>query len=195
MSDKSLQPYVESLIFTAKSPIDIVEIKKALDEHLQQSIDTQVITECVNDLVERYRDEQYSFHIIEVNHGYLFTTKGAYHGIIGQILKHQNKKKLSKTALETLAIVAYRQPVTKGEIESIRGVSADYAIQKLLDKELVEITGRSEALGKPLLYATSAKFMNYFGLKSIDSLPKLKELDTTEFDRVTGHQQTDTEEE
>jgi len=113
-------------------------------------------------------------------------TKGAYHEINGQVLKKQSKKKLTRTALETISIVAYKQPITKGEIEAIRGVSADYAIQKLMEKELIEISGRSEALGKPLLYSTSDKFMNHFGLNSIEDLPKLKELKLEEYGEAGG---------
>jgi segregation and condensation protein B len=85
------------------------------------------------------------------------------------------KKRLSRSALETLSIIAYKQPVTKSELERIRGVNCDYAIQKLLEKELVAIQGRSDGPGRPLLYGTSDKFMDYFGLKSLDDLPKPKE--------------------
>ena len=146
-------------------------------EEIQGHIDT---------LTEKYAAEDYSFEVKQISGGYTFMTKGAYHDINGQVLKKQSKKKLTRTALETISIVAYKQPITKGEIEAIRGVSADYAIQKLMEKELIEISGRSEALGKPLLYSTSDKFMNHFGLNSIEDLPKLKELKLEEYGEVGG---------
>ena len=89
-------------------------------------------------------------------------------------------KRLSQAALETLSIVAYKQPVSKTELEQIRGVSCDYAIQKLLEKELVEIQGRSDAPGRPLVYGTSEKFMDYFGIKSLKDLPKPKDFKDVE---------------
>ena len=107
-------------------------------------------------------------------------TKGAYHHTVGTFLRQNTHKKLSKSAMETLAIIAYKQPVTKTELESIRGVNSDYTIQKLLEKDLVEISGRSDGPGKPLLYGTTSKFTDYFGLKSIDDLPKPKEIEQTE---------------
>ena len=107
-------------------------------------------------------------------------TKSDFHETLTEHLKLSAKKKLTSTALETLSIIAYKQPVTKSEMESIRGVNCDYTVQKLLEKELIEISGRKEGPGKPLLYSTSAKFMNYFGLKSIDDLPKMREFEVPE---------------
>ena len=104
-------------------------------------------------------------------------TKGTYYPLISQFLKIESKKKLSRAALETLAIISYKQPITKSVMESIRGVSCDYAVQKLLEKELIEIVGRAEGPGRPLLYATSAKFMDHFGLKDLKDLPKVKEFE------------------
>lgn len=112
--------------------------------------------------------------------GYQFLTKPSYYNVISEHLKLENKKKLSRAMMETLSIIAYKQPVIKSEIEHIRGVSSDYTIQKLLEKELVEIGGRSDTPGRPLLYRTSGKFMNYFGLNDLNDLPKLKEFATDE---------------
>ncbi|MBC7884414.1 MAG: SMC-Scp complex subunit ScpB, partial [Saprospiraceae bacterium] len=99
---------------------------------------------------------------------------------ISTFLKQNSHKKLSKSALETLAIIAYKQPVTKTDIESVRGVNSDYSIQKLMEKDLVEISGRSDGPGRPLFYSTSLKFTDYFGLKGIEDLPQIKELVTVE---------------
>ena len=105
-------------------------------------------------------------------------TKGAYHPIVSQYLRLESRKKLSRAALETLAIISYKQPVTKSEMEGIRGVNCDYSVQKLLDMELVQIAGREEGPGRPLLYTTTEKFMDHFGLSDIRDLPQLKEFET-----------------
>lgn len=133
------------------------------------------IEEAIQALKDRYEDEAFSIEPLKIAGGYQFLTKGAYHNTIGIYLKQTMKKRLSRSALETLSIIAYKQPVIKSELERIRGVSCDYAIQKLLEKELVAILGRSEGPGRPLLYGTSEKFMDYFGLKSLEDLPKPKE--------------------
>ncbi len=177
---EKLQLHIESLIFVANSPIKISEIKSTLDTCFETSIKSEDIREQIELLQKKYESDDFSIQVVEINSGYQFLTKGAYHNSVGQFLKHLNKKKLSKSALETLSIVAYKQPVTKSDIEQIRGVNCDYAIQKLLEKELVEIKGRSEGPGRPLLYSTGHKFMDYFGLKSIKDLPKLRDLQTTE---------------
>ena len=105
-------------------------------------------------------------------------TGGAFHAIIGTFLKQKTRRRLSRAAMETLSIIAYKQPVTKTEMEKIRGVSCDYSLQKLLEKDLVSITGRSDGPGRPLLYGTSEKFMDYFGLKSLKDLPQPKDFKT-----------------
>jgi segregation and condensation protein B len=103
-------------------------------------------------------------------------TKPAYQASIGILLKQHSKKKLSKAAVETLAIIAYKQPITKTEIEQIRGVNCDYAIKKLLDKELIHIAGKAETAGRPLLYQSTEKFLEYFGINSLKELPTLKDI-------------------
>jgi len=123
---------------------------------------------------------EFSFKLIEIDNGYQFYTKAQHNDLLNYFLKQQHRKKLSMASLETLAIIAYKQPISKVDIEAIRGVNCDYAVQKLLEKELVSISGRAETVGKPLLYKTSEKFMSYFGLKNIQDLPKPKELELTE---------------
>ena len=117
-----------------------------------------------------------AIELIYINSGYQFLTKKEYYPVINQLHLHRSKKRLSQAVLETLAIVAYKQPVTKLEIEQIRGVNCDYTIQKLLDKELITINGRSETLGRPVLYGMSSLFMDYFGINSASQLPLLKDL-------------------
>lgn len=126
---------------------------------------------------EKYDSEFYPFEVKESGGGWQFLTKKDYHKTIAQLNGDKFLKRLSNAALETLAIIAYKQPITKGEIEAIRGVNSDYSIQKLLEKELILISGRNEhAPGKPLVYATSKNFMDYFGINSASDLPKIREV-------------------
>lgn len=175
LMEERIDNYIESLIFVAQLPVKREDIRYNLENALQTTIDPALLDEALSRLQEKYWDDSFAIEIVEVADGFQFVTKGAYHHIVGHFLKQLTKRRLSKVALETLAIIAYRQPVSRAEIEQIRGVNADYAIDKLLEKELIEIAGRSAGPGKPLLYATSGKFMDYFGLKSMEDLPQLKE--------------------
>jgi len=170
-----LDALVESLIFVAQQPVTREDIRYHLENALQARVEPEDVEAALARLQERYWDDLYAMEIVEIAGGFQFVTKGAYHHIAGLYLKQLTKRRLSKVALETLAIIAYRQPVSRAEIEKIRGVNSDYAIDKLLEKELIEIAGRSEGPGKPLLYRTSGKFMDYFGLKSMGDLPQLKD--------------------
>jgi segregation and condensation protein B len=173
--ENRLDTYIESLIFVAQQPVKREDIRYNLENALQVKINSEDIDEALGRLQEKYWDDNFAIEIVEVAEGFQFVTKGAFHHIAGHYLKQLTKRRLSKVALETLAIIAYRQPVSRAEIEQIRGVNADYAIEKLLEKELIEIVGRSTGPGKPLLYSASPKFMDYFGLRSMEDLPQLKE--------------------
>ena len=183
-----LSQHVESLIFSSEQPISPAEIKSVLDNahfgkgkgKAKSKLKVKAIVKVVEELKERYNDEAFSFEVVEIDGGYQFLSKPAYFESVAAYLKYTTKKRLSKAALETLSIIAYKQPVTKIEAEKIRGVSCDYSIQKLLEKELIELAGRSEGPGRALLYATSGKFMDYFGLKDLNDLPKLKDFNTPE---------------
>lgn len=175
-----IEQHIESIIFSSEHPISIKEIKDCLEQSMETKLKKGLIEDAMGNLLKKYEDEIFAFELVEISDGYQFLTKGAYHHTIGTLLKQKAKKRLSKAALETLAIIAYKQPTTKSQAEAIRGVSCDYSIQKLLEKELVTIIGRSDGPGKPLLYSTSEKFMNYFGLKSIKDLPKLKDFNVEE---------------
>jgi segregation and condensation protein B len=177
---ENLSLYIESLIFTARKSISVKEISETLNAYFDVEISNADIQESLLLLSQKYKEDRYPFEIIEIADGYQFMTKGLFYPIVGQFLRLESNKKISRAALETLAIVSYKQPVTKSTIESIRGVNCDYSIQKLLDKELVEITGRDEGPGRPLIYGTTEKFMNHFGLKNLNELPKLKEFESEE---------------
>ena len=175
-------PHIESLVFTTDQPISLKEIHACLEEVLEASFSQEEILAALRTLQERYADDAYAFELQEIAEGYQFLTKPAYHNTVGTYLRQTTRKRLSRAALETLSIIAYRQPVTKTILEKIRGVSCDYSVQKLLEKELVEIVGRDEGPGRPLLYGTSGKFMDYFGLKSLADLPKPKEFKEADFE-------------
>lgn len=171
----SLQQQVEALIFTSEQPISLEELKQTLDIAFETDFKEAVILESIEAIKKRFSADIFSFEIIELAGGFQFLSKPSYHHAIGTLLKLTTKKRLSQAALETLSIIAYKQPTTKTEVEQIRGVNCDYAIQKLLEKELVEIKGRAETPGRPLTYGTSEKFMHYFGIKNLTDLPKLKD--------------------
>jgi segregation and condensation protein B len=176
----SLTAHIESLIFAAESPIPVKEIKQCIEESLNQEFTNQEIENAIDRLIDHYKTSENAIEIVAIANGYQFMTKSEYHDTVGQYLKNLSRKKLSKAALETLAIIAYKQPVTRTELESIRGVGSDYTIQKLLEKDLVEISGRVDGPGRPLLYSTSKKFMDYFGLKDMNDLPKPKDFQMPE---------------
>lgn len=175
-----LTQHIESLIFATDHAISLEEIKSCLEETFETEFKNEEVEAALTSLRERYQNDEFAFEIVEIAEGFQFLTKGAYHQTVGTYLKQNTKKRLSRAAMETLSIIAYKQPVSKGEMEKIRGVSCDYSVQKLLEKELVTILGRSDAPGRPLLYGTSEKFMDYFGIKSLKDLPKPKDFKTPE---------------
>ena len=170
-----LAQHVEALIFASSSPISFQEILDCLEATFDMEFSEEDLEKAIAEIEQRYEEPTFSFELLKIAGGYNFLTKSAYFSTIGTHLKLTTRKRLSKSALETLSLVAYKQPVTKTEMENIRGVGCDYALQKLLEKELVVIAGRSEGPGRPLLYGTSEKFMDYFGLKALEDLPKPKD--------------------
>lgn len=173
--------YIESLIFASKEAITIRDIADALERFSGEKYTDDLLVIYLDEIHKRYQENEDQFmELVNISGGYQFMTKVEYSGLIQAHIKNINKKKLSKAAMETLAVIAYKQPVTKPDIERIRGVGCDYQIQKLLEKEYVSIAGRAESAGKPILYSTSEKFMDHFGLSSIADLPTLKEMVTAD---------------
>jgi segregation and condensation protein B len=167
--------HIEALIFCSPKPITIKEIQDCLSEMFEADVPEEDIRSAINQIKERYEADLYSITVIESGGGFQFLTKPAYQASIGILLKQQSKKRLSKSALETLSIIAYKQPITKSEMEQIRGVSCDYTVQRLLEKELIEIKGKSDGIGRPILYGTSQQFMDYFGINDLKELPTPKD--------------------
>ena len=179
-----LKQHIEALVFASPQPVALHDIKSVLDEACQVEVPEGEILAALSQTRTQMQQEASAFELVEIAGGYQFLTKGAYHNTVAIHLRQTTKKRLSQAALETLALVAYKQPVTRTELEEVRGVNCDYALQKLLEKELVSIAGRSEGPGRPLLYATSEKFMDYLGIKSLADLPKPK--DFKEIENVVG---------
>jgi segregation and condensation protein B len=170
-----LSAHLEALIFASEGPITLKEIKQCIESLTGETYEKTTLQNKITAVQQKYWANSFPFCIEEIGGGYQFQTKEQYHDTISILLKQKSRKKLSKASLETLSLIAYKQPITKSEIERVRGVSCDYAVRKLLEKELIRIKGRSTDAGRPLLYATSEKFMQHFGLKSIRDLPKLRE--------------------
>lgn len=171
-----LSHHIEALIFCSPKPITIKDILNCLKEMFEAEVPEDDIADRIGQLSEKYKSAEFSFSLVQSGGGYQFLTKPEYQASIGILLKQQSKRRLSNSALETLAIIAYKQPVTKNEIEQIRGVNCDYAVQKLLEKELLEIKGKADTIGRPLLYGTNKKFMDYFGINDLKELPTPKDL-------------------
>jgi len=173
------QSIIEALIFSSDEPLsesEIIRTIKGIDGE-DAEISSQIVSEIINNLNAEYSNSGRAIRIVNVAGGFLFATKEEYSKYIGFLSSEKSKRRLSQAALETLAIIAYKQPITKPEIESIRGVNSDYVIASLLDKNLITISGRAETIGRPLLYSTTKEFLIYFGLNDIKDLPKPREIE------------------
>ena len=173
MSYPNLSALLEAIAYLAKEPVTREAIYKVLPE-----VDRPEIEQALNDLVARYRSPEYGIEIREVAEGFRFSTKPEHHEILKQFIKSQiPPTRLSLAALETLAVIAYKQPVTIPEIQEIRGVQASGVIKTLLDKKFVTTAGRKEVLGRPILYKTTKHFLIHFGLKDLGELPSMEEFE------------------
>ena len=173
---EKLPTQLEALIFASEQPLKLAQMQEVLQAYWQYTISQSDILKALEYLTIQYQNSHFAFELREVAQGYFFYTKPEQAALVQILVKTNSRQRLSKAALETLAIIAYQQPITKANVEHIRGVNCDYAIHKLLEKELIEIKGRSSDVGRPLLYGTSNKFMQHFGLSSMQGLPKLKDL-------------------
>ncbi|RVU00549.1 SMC-Scp complex subunit ScpB [Mucilaginibacter limnophilus] len=167
--------FIEALIFSSEQSIRLEEIAYCLQSVFERDFLLNEVAKNLANIQEKYSSDNFAIELVRVNNGYQFLTKKDFHPVISLLQAQRSKKKLSQAAMETLAIIAYKQPVTKTDVEQIRGVNCDYSIQKLLEKDLIVISGKSEAVGKPILYSTSPMFMDYFGINSITELPHIKD--------------------
>jgi segregation and condensation protein B len=166
---------IEAILFTTEHPISVDEIYNAFEAN-EQDLSEEQILDLIKQIQAKYRSDIYAFELVKSGGGYQFLSKADYHEWISKFLNQKANKKLSSAAMETLSIIAYKEPVTKAEIEQIRGVNADYTVHKLLEKELISIAGKADAPGRPVLYTVSPFFLDYFGINSTDELPQLKEI-------------------
>lgn len=195
--EPALQQIIESIIFVSDQPVKATFLRQVLsnssnasgaeegkDNEETNGPSLKEIQEALAGLINKYQDIRYPFEVKEVAGGYQFYTKRAFYPFVKKAVVNKNKRRLTRSALETLSIIAYRQPITKAEVEFIRGVNCDYSIQKLLEKNLASIVGRADAPGRPLLYSTSPFFMEYFGISDMGEMPKLKEFTELEEDQM-----------
>lgn len=177
--DKEYNSVIEALVFASDESISAAEILKAIKEIDGEdiSLSTEDIDNCINELNEKYNAHDMSINIMKIAHGYVFATRPEVGKYVGFLSTEKSKRRLSQAALETLAIIAYKQPITKPELEAIRGVNSDYILNMLLEKNLITISGRSDSVGRPLLYGTTDEFLRYFGLFNLSDLPKPREIE------------------
>ncbi len=173
MEHSEIKAVVEALIFAADQPITLATLKKQFADQLNGVNLDSVIDE----LNEDYQSSGRAFTITTVAGGYQMITRPEYASWIKQMYHGRTKNKLSQAALEALAIIAFKQPISKAEVAAIRGVNSDGVIKNLLEKRLISISGRAEGLGRPLLYSTTREFLEYFGINDIQELPKPREIE------------------
>ena len=180
MDYEIVKKIVEVLIFSSDRPLSLKQMKDIINEEKNATgltADIRNIEKAVNELVEKYNHPDFAFNIVQVAGAYRFATKRDFGPWLAKLNKEKLKRRLSQSALETLAIISYNQPITKSEIEAIRGVNVDYIIGSLLEKDLITIKGRAEVVGRPMLYGTTPAFLEYLGINSTDDLPSLKAIE------------------
>lgn len=189
MEISQIIPHIEALIFASDKPLTTAEIAELVNNALgfiEDRASMEQVETAIEGIREKYNAEFYAFEVKQSGGGWQFLTKPEFHKTVALLNGDKFLKRLSAAAMETLAIIAYKQPITKSEIEAIRGVNCDYAVQKLLEKDLIIISGRNEhAVGKPLIYATSKSFMDYFGINTAEELPKINEVLMEELVKAT----------
>ncbi|WP_018127286.1 SMC-Scp complex subunit ScpB [Balneola vulgaris] len=173
-----LSSVIEALIFASDEPMSAAKIRDIIVENEEQiEISEETVSDFVDKLNDRYDENGLSFRIERVANGFTHVTQKKFHYWLS-VFQHENAyRKLSQSAIESLAIVAYKQPITKPEVDQIRGVDSGYIIRQLMEKALIEVSGRSDSPGKPLLYKTTKHFLRHFGINSVDELPKPREIE------------------
>jgi segregation and condensation protein B len=171
-SPDEVKRIVEAVLFAVQEPISARKLSDIVGD-----TEAKEIQEVIRQLREEYDTHDRVFQIEEIANGFQLLSRPEYHEWISKIRKKSSENKLSQQALETLAIIAYKQPIIRADIEAIRGVQSGQMIRALIERGLVKITGRDEVLGRPLLYGTTTKFLDHFGLKSTKDLPKVEDLE------------------
>ena len=169
---EDIQKIVEALLFASDTPLSVKKIKAIASDY-----DEKEIRRSLKAIEKRYRETDSPLQIIQVAGGYQIVTRKEFEPWVKQLFRTRSASRLTQKALETLAIIAYKQPITKQEVEAIRGVNVDAVMRTLIERNLITVKGRKKAPGNPLLYGTTSFFLNFFGLRSLKDLPKLKEID------------------
>ena len=170
MQESEINNIIEALLFAAREPLTQTQINNVFEP------ETYNLDEIVILLNKQYTSNKNSFIINKVAGGYQIVSREEYNHFISKLLKKSNKLKLSMAAMDSLAIIAYKQPISRYEIEAIRGVDSSGVLKTLLNHELIKIKGRDVGPGRALLYKTTIKFLEYFGLNRLSDMPKLKEI-------------------
>lgn len=171
MEDNSLKAILEALLFVGEKPLTIEQLKQAFEEDLK----ADEIRSNLELLKKEYVESARGFRLVEVAGGYQLVTDARLSAYLKRFFQSREKRKLSQASLETLSVVAYKQPVTRADIEFIRGVNVDGALKTLLENRLVRMVGRKEVPGRPMLFGTTKEFLEHFGLNTLDELPSLTE--------------------
>ncbi len=181
MDYKEKKPIIEAIIFASDEPLSLKELHNITisseEQHLKIKISEDELLNIIRELNSEYVSTNRSFRIVQIAGGFQFATLPDFAEWLGLLMKEKSKRKLSQSALESLAVIAYKQPVTKPEIEAIRGVNVDYIIGTLLERDLITIVGRAATPGRPLLYGTTKTFLKHFGINDLIDLPKPREID------------------
>ncbi len=180
MNFDGIKKIVEVLIFSTDRPLTLKQMKDIINQEKSETgvtSDIRNIEKAVNELIDKYSSDDYAFNIVQLAGAYRFATKHEYGPWLAKLNKEKLKRRLSQSALETLAIIAYNQPITKSEIEAVRGVNVDYIIGSLLEKDLITIKGRAEVVGRPMLYGSTDNLLEYLGINAIADLPHLKAIE------------------
>ena len=175
MDIKKMEAAVEAILFTMGDAVEVERIAKALEQ------DTASTEKLIHNMMDRYQQEDRGIQIIELDHSYQLCTKREYYDTLIRIAKQPHKVVLTDVLLETLSIIAYKQPVTRLEIEKIRGVKSDHAVNKLVEYNLVKELGRLDAPGRPLLFGTTEEFLRHFGVQSLEDLPMINPMQIEDF--------------
>jgi len=170
VEEDNLKSAVEALIFASERPVTLEQLKKALGNP-----ESGQLRKIIDELKEEYEAENRGFRIAEIAGGFQMITAPSFAPFLKKLYKDRSVDKLSKPALESLAIIAYKQPLTKSEIESLRNVNVDGVMKSLLEKNLIRISGRKKIPGRPFVFGTTRQFLEHFGLKSLDDLPKFED--------------------
>jgi segregation and condensation protein B len=170
MDALEMRPVLEALLFAAAEPLTVIQLAEACE------VDPSVVTEALAAFGAALEHEGRGVRLLEEAEGFILLTRPEHAPYVARLLRGKKKMRLSRPALETLAIIAYKQPVTKAEVDAIRGVDSSGVLNTLLERELVTIRGRSKVVGRPLLYGTTGDFLSYFGLRDLSDLPRVEEL-------------------